>query len=154
MRQRIAHGAAIDALTAEEAAEIFAQPRENVVLGLGGGVIEEIMDDMPMRGTRRQITSYRRGTGGDNFIVPAAKLILLTDYDAARIAGTLMNVGANPVLVYLAQTADVQVGNATVVVAASLNTSGSWDFKLSNDVWCGPVSVYSTLGTTLVWGVH
>jgi hypothetical protein len=138
----------------EEVAIALATRRTRVVLALGGGQQERLDDDMPIVGSLRLVTSYRRGTGGDNFVVPAAQVVKLCQHDPARIAGNLQNIGANPLFVYLGVPADVVQGNATSMVCLFLAANGIWDFKLSNDVWCGPVSLFSTLGTTVVWGTH
>lgn len=153
-KQRIVHGAMIDTVTPDELAAQLATRRTNVVFALGGGPSDRLDEDMPMRGTLRQVTSYRRGGGGDNFIVPADQVIQLCNYDPARIAGTLQNIGANPLMVYLAQPENVIQGNATVTVVGYLGQYGDWDFVLSKDVWCGPVSLWSQLGTTVAWGTH
>ena len=154
-KQTIRHGATIDTLTPEELAEIFDKPRPNVVLGLGGGEVERLDEDTPMRGTRRQITSISRNEGSDNFPVAAATFVELCRHNPGRIAGSIVNVGTNPVYVYLAPIARLQaVGfGAATVFTGYLTPNGSFDFKLTNDVWCGPVTVYSVLGTTLAWGV-
>ncbi len=160
MRQRIIPGQEINAATPEELAEIFLRPRQHVMLGMGGGVIEEYMDDMPMKGTRRQVTSYSRGTGADNFIVPANVVTDLCPHSPRRLAGTITNSGSNPATVYLAYAARVNAQGTPGAMAGGgiicgyLFASGTFDFKLTNDVWCGPVSVWSLLGTTLVWGEH
>lgn len=158
MKQRIMHGSTIDAVTPEELAEALAKSDPNVIFGLGGGTIEEVNLDSPMKGTLRQITSFDRGSGSDNFIVPAAAFTDLVDFDPSRIAGTIQNIGAGACYVYMNYAARCKrfgFGEVSgVPVGYLVGNGGTWDFKLSNDVWCGPVCVYSTPGTTLVWGVH
>lgn len=154
MKQIVKPGGTIDAVTQEELTIALAEKRANVVLGLGGGMTERLDDDSPMRGTVRQITSFRRGGGSDNFVCPANQVVSLCKQNPRRICGNLQNIGANPVFVYCALVTDIVQGNASVLVAGYLVQYGSWDFKLTNDAWCGPVSLFSTLGTTVVWGEH
>lgn len=160
-KQKIMPGGSLDIPTEEEIARMFAPARPRVVLGMGGATQEKIVDDIPMRGTRRQLTSHNRGDGGDNFVVPAAAVVDLTDLTESRIAGTVINIGTNPCTIYLAKASRViaqgnpgTMAGGGIICGYMFGTGGEWDFKLSNDVWCGPVSVWSLLGTTLVWGVH
>jgi hypothetical protein len=157
-RQRIMPGQEIDVVTPEELAEYATSRDPNIVLGLGGNQMEEEILDSPMRGTIRQLTSWRRGTGADNLIIPAAQFVTLCGHNPHRVAGSLINALANPVYVYLAALQDVQAmgfGAVSGVFTGVLATQWSnFDFKLTNDVWCGPVQLYSPLGTTVVWGEH
>lgn len=161
-KQRVMHGSTIDVVTPEEMADFLAQRDPNIVFGLGGSstTVEELSEDFPMKGTLRQLTSDKRGSGGDNFVIGAGQLLDLVPIDGARIAGTVTNISTNPVFVYLASRQRVLAqGNPGSmagggIVCGYLFANSAWDFKLSNDVWCGPVSVYSALGATLVWGVH
>lgn len=158
-KQRIVPGGEIDAVTLEELAEIIGRRSPNIVLGLGGTPdVERMNEDSPMKGTIRQVTSYNRGNGGDNFILPAAAFTQLCDSDGARVCGTIQNIGANPVYTYLCPPSRLRALNFGAVngimVGYLAANGGEWDFKLTNDVWCGPVTLYSTLGSTLVWGVH
>lgn len=161
-KQRITPGATIDVPTPEELALLFPPPRPNVVIGMGGATIEDLVDDIPMRGVRRLLTSHNRGDGSDNFIAPAGQLVDLCPLNPARIAGTIINIGNNDAFVYFASSKRVTPQGAPgggitgggIICGYLFASGGEWDFKLTNDVWCGPVSIYSTAGTTLVWGVH
>jgi len=160
-KQRIVPGGEIEAVTLQELAEILGQRTPNITLGLGGTPdVERMNEDSPMKGTIRQITSFNRGNGGDDFVVPPAAFTALCDHDAARVCGTIQNIGANPVYTYLCPLSrltgsGLSFGDVTGIMVGYLAANGgAWDFKLTNDVWCGPVSLYSTLGSTLVWGVH
>lgn len=161
-KQRITPGGTIDVPTEQEMARMFAPAEPKIVIGMGGSQQEKLVDDIPMRGVRRLLTSFNRGDGSDNFIVPAAQIVDLCDFNGARIAGTILNIGANPVYVYLSTSQQVSTqGNpgggmtgSGIICGYLFANGGNWDFELSRDVWCGPVSAYSTLGSTLVWGVH
>lgn len=159
-KQTVIPGQSIDVPTAEELAEVFRDPYVRVILSLGAAdSIEEIHNDIPTKGVRSLTTSWRRGGGSDNFVVPAAQFVQLCDYRPGRLAGTIQNVGANPCFAYLAPVQDVRrVGaQGTIngfIVGYMASGGGNFDFKLTNDVWGGPVTVYSVLGTTLVWGEH
>lgn len=147
-------GGQIDAVTPDELAAALAERRTNVVFGLGGGKTERMNEDSPMKGTLRQITSYNRGQGNDNFVLAANTLTKLCDHNPTRIAGNIQNIGANPVFLYLGEGNNVIPGANGSVFTGYLAAGGSFDFKLTNDCWCGPVWLYSVLGTTLVWGEH
>jgi hypothetical protein len=157
-RQRIAHGAEIEVPSLEELAEVLADRDPNIIIGMGGDVKERMLDDVPMKGTVTQVTSFLRGNGSDNFVVPVAAFVQLCKHNVSRIAGTIQNIGANPAYVYLAsldRLAPLNFGAINGIIVGYLAASGGvFDFKLTNDVWKGPVSVYSVLGTTLVWGEH
>jgi len=156
MRQRIMHGAEIDVVTPDELAAALAQRRANVVLGMGGGATERLSEDLPIRGTLRQITSYHRGRGADNLILAAGVFTQLCEADPARVAGNVQNTGANSLYVYGALVRDINApfGAVTQCLCGYIAASGAWDFTWSNDVWCGPVTLYSALGTSITWGTH
>lgn len=158
-KQRVQPGGTIDAVTHQELEEFFTRlARPRALLSLGGGTLEQLMDDMPVRGMLRHVTSFHRGDGNDNFVVPVAAYAQMLGPEPARIAGSVINIGANPAFVYLNTMDRVQnIPQGTVQgmpVGYLFANGGTWDFKLSNEVWCGPVTIYSVLGTTLVWGTH
>ena len=161
-KQRITPGGTIDAITQEEIAEIFQTPQRTNILCMGGGTIEEAKEDIPYRGYRSMVTSHNRGDGSDNFTVPAAAIVELCDANVGRIAGTIINIGSNPVYVYMAKSSRVTpqgqpgggITGGGIMCGYLFGNGGKWDFRISDQVWHGPVSVYSLLGSTLVWGVH
>lgn len=153
-RQRIAHGAEIDVVTPEELAIAMARRRGRVRLALGGDKQERLNEDFPVVGFDTIVTSWNRGTGGDNFTVPANEVVALCKHNPRRIAGSVQNIGANPVYVYLGVVTDVIPGNTTSMICGYMASGGEFNFKLTDDVWAGPVSVWSSLGSTLVWGEH
>lgn len=157
-KQKVFHGGTIDVVTPEEAAEMLAAREPNIVLGLGGSQVEEVQPDMPMRGTLRQLTSFDRGDGADNLAIPPAVFTLLCQHNASRVAGSLINTGVNPLYVYLGKMSRAQnqgFGAVSGIFVGVLATQWSnFDFKITNDVWCGPVILYSPLGTTVAWGEH
>ena len=155
--QKIIPGAKLGAMTTDELVIELAKQRTRIVLAMGGGPQERLDDNIPLPGTVRQVTSYKRGTGSDGLAIAAAQFVQLVQPDPARIAGNLQNIGANPLFAYMMAKNEIpaqQQGTITSVLCAYLAANGSWDFTISKDVWCGPVTLYSPLGTTVVWGVH
>lgn len=161
MAKQIIHpGGSIEIPTPEELAEIFRKPYERVLLSLGAAnSIEEVHDNVPTKGTRSIATAYERGGGSDNFVLPANTFTKLCAARPGRLAGTVQNIGANPCLAYLAPLNDITRQGAQgsingFIVGFIAANGGAFDFKLTNDCWGGPVTVWSLLGTTLVWGEH
>lgn len=159
-KQRVHPGGELDIPTPEELAEVFRTPYERVIISLGAAnAVEEIHDDIPAKGIRSIATAFQRGAGSDNFVVAANVFTELCPRRAGRLAGTIQNIGANPCLAYLAPLNEVkrQGPQGTIngfIVGYIAPGGGSFDFKLTNDCWGGPVTVWSLLGTTLVWGEH
>jgi hypothetical protein len=160
-KQRVVHGGSIEVPTAEELAERLKTPYERLVLSLGAAdSIEEIHDDIPTKGTRSIATAYQRGGGSDNYVIAPAIMQQLCAHRPGRIAGTIQNIGGGDCFTYLAPLTFLQrMGGVPgtingVIVGWIPADGGSFDFKLTNDCWGGPVCVYSQLGTTLVWGEH
>ena len=130
--------------------EILAESPSD--LSVGGLDTDSYVQNAPVPGGERYVISSRRAMGGDNFTVPAATPVLLAGGNAGRIGGSVVNFGANPVFLYLCGKGEInfgQTGKFTLV----LNTNCSWDLKLSSQVWTGPISCYSVLGTSLAWGI-
>lgn len=155
-RQPLKPGKTIDALTPGEAAQIFTKSaRPHLLWALGAGDVEQPFDDVPFEGMRSLVTSRWRQDGSDNLVVAAATFQDVTDTDIRRVGGSLINTGSNPMYVYLQYARElVQQGFGHVQgFAGYLAANGAWDFKISNEVWKGPVAVYSVLGTTGAWGV-
>lgn len=159
-RQRVHPGGELDIPTPEELAEVFAKPYERVIVSLGAASgIEEVHNDVPAKGIRTIATSFARGGGSDNYPVVANTFQELCPRRIGRLAGTIQNIGTNPCLAYLGTVDQVKrIGpqgaiNGIIVGFIAAN-GGAFDFKLTNDCWGGPVTVWSALGTTLVWGEH
>ena len=122
-------------------------------LGVGGSPVPFELKNWPVRGRARSLLTDKRSMGHDNFVVPAttASATDLTSYAPGRVGGSIVNSGANPCFFYLARAGAV-VYQQGGIASGYLTTAGSWDFKWSGAIWCGPVSVISPLGTTLTWG--
>lgn len=165
MKQKIVAGKEIDVVTPEELAEVFTRPFERVIYTLGGAdSVEEVHDDIPTKGTRSIATAFQRGAGSDNLVIQAATFTEVCSFRPGRLAGTVQNIGSNPAFTYLAPLTYVRRLAASpagpvptingVIVGFLAAGTGVFDFKLTNEVWGGPVTVWSLLGTTLVWGEH
>lgn len=150
MKQRIVHGAEIDAVTKDEIADLLRDFASSDHVAFGGDSIERTQRDWPVKGHKRQIrVNASRGT--DNFTVPAGANVYtdLLPEEHGRGGVSLVNIGANPCFVYLAdaQTARDRAG---AIAAGYMAAGGTWDGEISDWLWVGPVSVRSVLGTTLV----
>lgn len=124
---------------------------ENTALevAVGGSPNEREVHDSPVRGKTRLSISDRRVTGNDGLTLTAAAAALLVVPELpGRLGGSIVNSGANPVTLYLSAPGRAQTGVGALWLAAN---GGSWDFRLGNVLWCGPVSAISALGTTLVF---
>lgn len=134
-----------------EIARLLSADQSN--LSVGGLRIGTVIGNSPSWGMRRRIISSGRAFGNDNFAVPAATPTQLCGHNAGRIGGSIVNIGTNPCFVYLCDVGEVNYQNGGGKFCGWLGAQGgSFDFLLADKVWCGPVSVQSPLGTTLVWG--
>lgn len=106
---------------------------------------EMVLDQFPVTGSKRALV-YRTGSGFDGLAVPTTGVLVLGS-NVARLGGTIVNLGANAVILYLTSTGVQTAGAPAIWLAA---TGGSWDFRLGNVLWCGSVSaVAQTAGTTV-----
>lgn len=104
-----------------------------------------VLDNFPVAGAKRVLVR-RTGNGADTFPVPTTGALVLPD-NAGRLGGTIVNSGANPVILYLCDGGAARPGSPAIYLAAN---GGSWDFKLGNLLWCGNVSaVAQTAASTL-----
>jgi hypothetical protein len=118
-------------------------------LSVGGSIVDRDLENWPVPGLTRKVLSNRRVTGTDSFTATAATPALIVDSLPGRLGGTIVNAGANPAILYLVgpgHITAIAAGNPAIFIAAN---GGSWDFRLGNVPWSGPVSVISALGTTL-----
>lgn len=151
MEQKIRPGGTIETVTREEIAELLQEFSSSQRVAFGGDSIERTIRDWPVKGHERVIRAD--STRGDsNLVIAAAMYVDIVDQNAGRGGLSLINIGANPSFVYMvnAKTAQEQNGK---VATGYLAPGASWDGKISDELWVGPVSVQSPLGTTLVWAV-
>lgn len=118
-------------------------------LAFGAAFDERVLDDWPVNGHKR-LAVPNRGMGG-LITAAAAAYQDVVGADLGRGGLQLYNYGANPCFVYLAAKGDAQNGGVPTGYLGSGN--GSWDGRISGEVWCGPVSIQSPLGTTLALAV-
>lgn len=86
--------------------------------------------------------------GGGLVTVPANTATNVAYHAIGRVAGSIINAGANPCYLYLASAGDVN-GNVANIPVLYLTAGGSWDFRITNVLWVGHVTALSALGTTL-----
>jgi hypothetical protein len=125
---------------------VNALERESIVdVGLGAvNGPAQWLGNFPNPGHKRYLPTGR-AQGSDSLAVPTgiANAVSVCGADSGRLGGTVVNFGANPVVLYLALTDTVAGGNENGLAALWLSASGgSWDFTLgsSSRPWCGPVA--------------
>lgn|SRR6185312_6341508 len=132
--------ALLQALVAESRAEILE-------VGVSDAAGRElVLDQFPVTGAKR-VLAYRTGNGSDDYAVPTTGVLLLPANEA-RLGCQFVNIGANAVILYLADQR--KSGVPAVWLAAS---GGAWDGRFGNLLWSGNVfAVAQTGATTLVGG--
>lgn len=104
----------------------------------------------PINGARRRI-ARDRSHGSASLTVPAqtTPMTPVCAFEPYRAGGAIVNSGASPCTLVLAD-AQSNTGAAPAGAAAIwLSAAGTWDFLLGQAVWCGPVAVFASAGTTL-----
>lgn len=117
-------------------------------IGWGGGRNQqEKLENWPIGGQDRILTPFK-SRGSANLVIAPATYTKILPTNGGRGGISLINIGANPCFIYLANTGDAQTG--AVGAGYLFPNGGDWDGKITHELWCGPVTAYSTLGTTLV----
>lgn len=129
--------ALLEALLAEARAELLEVAVADVQAR------ELVLDQFPVPGAKRAI-AYRTGSGADVFAVPTTGVLVL-QANESRLGGTIVNSGANAVLLYLTNTGAATPGRPAIWLAAS---GGSWDFRLGNILWSGSVSAVAQVSAS------
>lgn len=150
MKQLIKHGATIETATISEIADLLRESSTSEHVAFGGDSIERTVENWPVVGHERKVRATRT-QGDDNLVIAAATYTDVLDQDMGRGGLSMMNIGANPCFVYLAAARDAK-DRSGKVAAGYLAPGASWDGRISDQMWVGPVSVRSVLGTTLVLG--
>lgn len=104
---------------------------------------QAISKDFPFPGATRVIV--KRTPIGPN--PPAAGTGLLWEDNVNRLGGTVVNKATAGLTLYLSD--QVRPGTGTIWLAPN---GGSWDFRLSNVVWCGNVYAVADTGAVNVAG--
>jgi hypothetical protein len=150
-RQIDPSGVALATLMAEHTpllASILAELRgETLEVGVSDAYGRELtLDQFPVVG-RKRILAYRTGNGFSALAVPTTGVLALTANEA-RLGMQLINAGANPILLYLAD--QPRGGVPAIWLAAG---GGAWDGRLGNVGWAGNVfAVAQTAASTLAGG--
>src|SRR5581483_6957930 len=106
---------------------------------------EILLDNFPVAGSKRIIVR-RTSYGYDSLPVPTTGVLAL-QADSARLGMTIVNSGANPVILYLTSTGVATPGAGAIYLAAN---GGAWDGRLGNVPWFGGVTaVAQTSASTL-----
>ena len=123
-------------------------------ISLGGTPNDRLIYDNPIPGINRYSLSDRRISGNDNLVIPAqtTPATLVAPALPGRLGGSIVNIGANPCFVYAADLGRVVYQAGGIFTMWLVATGGSWDYRMGNALWDGPVVAISPLGTTLVWG--
>jgi hypothetical protein len=144
-------GVALATLMAEHTPllhSILAELRADVIdLGVSDAQGREMMlEQFPVAGSKRVLV-YRTGNGTDGLAVPTTG-VLVFPANEARLGLTLINTGANAVILYL--TDQRKAGSPAVWLAAA---GGAWDGRIGNLSWAGNVFAVAQVGaSTLVGG--
>lgn len=145
-------GQAMLAVAAMHKADKIIQLLENLKgqdtphLATGSAQTPQKLENWPIPGHFRYVTPYR-GNGG--LIAATAGVFQdVAEGDPGRMGLSLINSGANPAFVYGARAGDAENGGVPTGYVGP--NGGAWDGRISGELWCGPVSIQSALGTTLV----
>lgn len=116
---------------------ILAQLRsESAQVAVSDAVQQEMtLEHFPTTGVKR-LLARRTGNGTDVFAVPTTGVLVLPANEA-RSGGQIVNSGGFAVILYLTANGRATSGVPAIWLAAN---GGSWDFKLSNLLWCGSLS--------------
>ena len=106
---------------------------------------ELVLDKFPVSG-RKRVLVYRTGNGFDSLPVPTAGTLVLAANEA-RLGLTLINTGANPIVLYLADGR--RSGVPAVWLAA---TGGTWDGRFGTLAWSGNVYAAAQTGASTLAG--
>ena len=106
---------------------------------------ELVLERFPVTGSRRVLV-YRTGNGFDTLAVPTAGQLVFPANEG-RLGLTLVNSGANPIILYLSDQR--RYGVPCVWLAAS---GGAWDGRLGNLAWAGNVYAVAQIGASSLTG--
>lgn len=118
-------------------------------LGVSNHVQQPItVADFPVQGAQRWVLP-RIATGG-RFEAPegVGKAIVLLRHNAARLGGTIVNVGEKEATIIL--SGEKEAGGAALAQIGLVPGGGSWDLRLGNLPWCGSISAFGVGGATFL----
>jgi hypothetical protein len=116
-------------------------------LAYGGLPVDSKLQNYPVPGIDRVIAKNKtRGNSG--LVLTANSFVDVLPNNSGRSGLSLINIGTNPAFVYLSKAGDAL--ESPGIATGYLFATGVWDGRISDELWCGPVSAMSLLGTTLV----
>lgn len=130
-------------------AALLAEARgDTIEVGVSDAYGRELtLDQFPVPG-RKRVLAYRTGNGFDSFSAVTTPGSLAFKANEARLGLMVVNAGANPVILYLAD--QPHAGAPAVWLGAN---GGSWDGRFGNVLWSGNVWAVAQVGaSTLVGG--
>lgn len=118
-------------------------------LAFGGGPMERVLQNWPIQGEDRRIVGGRPAGGlySVNAWTQGNPASPVLDYDEGRGGLQIINTGANPCYLFLVAGGDAATGGAPTMYLAS-GGAGSWNGKMTDELWCGPVSAGGVGGPT------
>jgi hypothetical protein len=147
-------GVALATLMAEHTpllASILSELRSGTIeVGVGDIQFRQmVLDQFPVAGSKR-ILAYRTGNGSDAAPVGTGTATApingqILPPNEGRLGGQIVNIGTNPVILYLTARPVPLPGIPAIFLAAS---GGAWNFLLGNLLWCGNVSAVGQGGTS------
>jgi hypothetical protein len=158
MKQRIMHGATIDAATPEEIQAMLHDPVAEGDRGRAtgySGLYDVVMGDFDhpepvllVSPPARRLRITRHGGGGEAIPVAATIGSLLTANEG-RMGLEIVNYGANNCFLYLTGLQELRgPGPFTCPVLWLAKGGGAWDGEFSEGLWGGNVCAKADTGTT------
>ena len=145
MRQKIVHGAIVDAATPDELAEILeaVQQLDTDIVFIdtdSPNAQRQYLEHFPVP-THARVIVPRRPSGGQIAVDQNGQI--LVPANKARLGGQLTNIGANPAFIYLGTSYDPGAGTGWLA-----SGGGNWDFEISDKLWAGAVFAQCAAGLT------
>ena len=118
-------------------------------LAFGAGAMERVLENWPIQGEARRVVGGKPAGGlyAVGAYTAGSRATDVLDYDAGRGGLSVINTGTVPCYVFLTAAGDAATGGAPTLYLAA-NGSGTWDGKVSEQLWCGPISAGGIGGAT------
>lgn len=128
------------------AAEITDSPSR---VAFGGAGVEQVLEDWPVIGHRRLVARDR--SAGGEITLAANTATDLLPAQPARGGLNIVVTGNTAVTVYGARAGDADTNPDGLPQLWLPASGGTWNGKISDEPWCGPVSLFATGQTTVAW---